>query len=676
MFQVSGARDRVGMRDKPGTKVTLPKKGADEQPARVPTLADDPGAASEPSTTDTGRAAVVGDSLGLPEEILGARDLRAAVRAFLLPSSKTDGETAARTTAGKLARLRISAVELGDTGRFDRAAELISAAINCGQGEPWMYEALGVAMEAAGKPRGEVERALMSSADFATSPADLLALAQYMARFGSSRQALRLCRQATTLDPTNREAFALAMSIASKENDTAALKWACCGVLSHEWPVTQQEVATKAARLAKATIASLEKQGKVDEAESFRNAIDEALVRDVEIEFAWNGDADIDMVVEEPAGTVCSVASPRTTSGGTLLADAEIPVDPTNATQRERYVATEAFPGTYRVLIHKAYGKVTADTVTVQMTLHRGTDREQKLRKQVPLGADEVMFTVDLPEGRRRQPLFEAQVSQDVAFQQAVGKAILAQQLQGMSDSSAAASLARSRGASGSPTMPLPSLPFTRGGATGYQPVISNLQEGTNMSATAVVSADRRYVRVQAIPFFSGIGAVYTFNFSGGGARGTGGGGGLGGGGGGMGGGGGGMGGGGMGGGGMGGGGMGGGGMGGMGGGGMGGGGMGMGGGGMGGGGMGGGGFCWVAREVYGADNPRWLLFRAWLKTDAPAWLHDLYGGHGEQFAAWLKDKPAAKAVVRSLMDAVLDAAVLDAAVDGATQNDLKTHPR
>jgi len=75
--------------------------------------------------------------------------------------------------------------------------------------------------------------------------------------------------------------------------------------------------------------------------------------------------------------------------------------------------------------------------------------------------------------------------------------------------------------------------------------------------------------------------------------------------------------------------------------------------GGMGGGGMGGG-FCWVAREVYGADDPRWLLFREWLRSDAPRWLHDLYGREGERFAAWISDKPAAKAVVRSLMDAAI----------------------
>ncbi|MFM7076487.1 MAG: hypothetical protein ACKO3G_10535, partial [Planctomycetaceae bacterium] len=89
-------------------------------------------------------------------------------------------------------------------------------------------------------------------------------------------------------------------------------------------------------------------------------------------------------------------------------------------------------------------------------------------------------------------------------------------------------------------------------------------------------------------------------------------------------------------------------------------GGMGM--GGMGGGGMGGmggggmGGFCWVAREVYGTDDPRWLLFRAWMKTEAPAWLRGLYVRHGEGFAAWLHQRPAAKAVVRAAMDAVIDA--------------------
>jgi hypothetical protein len=250
-----------------------------------------------------------------------------------------------------------------------------------------------------------------------------------------------------------------------------------------------------------------------------------------------------------------------------LLGDTDatgVASDPANALQRERYVAPQAFPGRYRMLVRRSFGKVAADTITAELTLNRGTDREQKLRRQVPLGADAVLLNIDLPVGRRTEPLLDAQIAQDVAQQEDVSRAILAQQLAGIADPNAAASLSQSRGTTGQQVAP--GLPFFRNGAVGYQPIISTLPEGTNLSATAVVSADRRYVRVTATPLFSGVGQVTQYNFAGGGARGTGGtGGGAGG---------------------MGGGGMGGGGAGGMGGGGMGGGGA----GGMGGGGMGGGG--------------------------------------------------------------------------------------
>jgi polysaccharide biosynthesis/export protein len=65
-------------------------------------------------------------------------------------------------------------------------------------------------------------------------------------------------------------------------------------------------------------------------------------------------------------------------------------------------------------------------------------------------------------------------------------------------------------------------------------------------------------------------------------------------------------------------------------------------------------GACWVAREVYGVHNPRWLLFRAWLMTQAPGWLRETYLAHGEEFAAWIHDKPVLKAGVRMLMEAAI----------------------
>jgi len=65
-------------------------------------------------------------------------------------------------------------------------------------------------------------------------------------------------------------------------------------------------------------------------------------------------------------------------------------------------------------------------------------------------------------------------------------------------------------------------------------------------------------------------------------------------------------------------------------------------------------GACWVAREVYGAENPRWLLFRAWLMTQAPDWLRETYLAHGQEFAGWIHDKPVLKAGIRMLMEAAI----------------------
>jgi hypothetical protein len=307
-------------------------------------------------------------------------------------------------------------------------------------------------------------------------------------------------------------------------------------------------------------------------------------------------------------------------------------------------VATAAFPGEYKILVRRSWGQVAADTVTAEMTIHRGTNREQTLRRQIRLGADEHLLTVNLPDGRRREPLREAQLAQDVKAQRALGKAVLAQQLAAITDPATAAAMSASR--AGGPIGPFPGLPFFGRNAVGYQPVITTLPEGVNMYARAVVSADRRYVRITAVPLFSLVGQVTQFNFAGGGAGGTGtdlgpagpvgagagagvagqvgaGGGaggqvGAGGGAGGQ---------------------------------------VGAGGGAGGqvgaGGGAGGqvGGICWVAREVYGDADPRWRLFRSWLLEDAPAWLRNAYVRHGEGFAAWVSDKPAVKAGLRLMMD-------------------------
>jgi hypothetical protein len=60
---------------------------------------------------------------------------------------------------------------------------------------------------------------------------------------------------------------------------------------------------------------------------------------------------------------------------------------------------------------------------------------------------------------------------------------------------------------------------------------------------------------------------------------------------------------------------------------------------------------CWVAREVYGEDNPKWMQFRDWMFRHAPAWFFNFYLENGEKIAAWLKRHPWAKRPIRMWMD-------------------------
>jgi DNA primase len=48
----------------------------------------------------------------------------------------------------------------------------------------------------------------------------------------------------------------------------------------------------------------------------------------------------------------------------------------------------------------------------------------------------------------------------------------------------------------------------------GFRPIVTWLPTGTNFSASAVVSPDRRHVRMSLAPFFSSIPRVDTFNYS------------------------------------------------------------------------------------------------------------------------------------------------------------------
>ena len=62
-------------------------------------------------------------------------------------------------------------------------------------------------------------------------------------------------------------------------------------------------------------------------------------------------------------------------------------------------------------------------------------------------------------------------------------------------------------------------------------------------------------------------------------------------------------------------------------------------------------GSCWVAREVYGIHNPKWLMFRNWLLNDSPNWFRNIYIKYGERFAKFISNKPFLKNIIRKWMN-------------------------
>ena len=395
--------------------------------------------------------------------------------------------------------------------QYGQVVALIQAALRHGQVQPWMYEAMVLAMQAGDRPNDEIEQAVMSAVDFAQNPLDLMYIGIYVSRLGLDQRALQIFRQVSKLAPLCHEPYWCGLQAAQRLNDLDGIRWATTGILSQAWPKKQAEVWQTAVRTANATLEKLRSEKRLAEWKQFQAALDAAVERDVVAIVRFTGDADVDLLVEEPSGSVCSLRNPRTTGGGILLgSDLSTPADRDVEGRSEAYVCPKGFDGTYRMLVRRAWGNVTAGKVTVEVQTHFRSKDAVCCRKTISLDQNgEAVVAFDLKGGRRTGPLQAEQVANAVANQVVLNQQILSQQLAAAADPSAAQSMAIARQQQVGGGI---RFPFIASGAVGYQPIIITLPVGGSLSATAVISADRRYVRVTPMPLFSGIGQVSTFN--------------------------------------------------------------------------------------------------------------------------------------------------------------------
>ena len=374
--------------------------------------------------------------------------------------------------------------------KYDQVIAVINSALRNRQGQPWMYEALSLAMQAGDRPKDQIERAVMSAVDFSNNTADLTYIGTYLMKLGLNERALDIFRQAAQQDPVQPEPYMLGLKAARDLNDLDALRWASLGILNQAWTKDHEQVWEAGVGVAKEVLQRLKAENRVKEAETFEAELDQAVIRDCVVAVHWTGDADVDLMVEEPTGSVCSLRNPRTTAGGVMLGDALSQTGSDNSGGHSQvYVCPQGFDGTYHLKAWRVWGKVNTGKVTVEITTHLRDKNPISVSKTLPLEKDEVLAVFGLEGGRRKQSLREQQVANAADGQLAINQQILSQQITAAVDPHVLASLAsgQSGGTSGAGLDTAAGgngagqfLPFAARGVVGYEPQIQWLPTGAN----------------------------------------------------------------------------------------------------------------------------------------------------------------------------------------------------
>ena len=436
------------------------------------------------------------------------------------------------------------------TAHFEEIIEVISESMRQSLPAVWMYDALSTAMQANEYPAKDIRRVLLSSIDYGADETSTLKVAKYLSSNGFKKEALNVLHDIEKSTPGLKDVLELALTLSVETEDQEAMRWASTAVLSQGWPDDYLPLIEKAILVAKSCYVRLAESKQSMKAYEFEQQLKTARVRDLVVRIVWTGEADIDLSVEEPTGSVCDASNPRTASGGLLLGDGSAFSKAAKDGFSETYVCSSGYAGTYRIVLKKVWGELAGGKVTVNIVTDFGTP-EQKFEQKVVTLEDNAIgafLPVIVQNGHRKEPVAEAYLAKVRSARAELG-AVLAQAGAGAGAAPGAGAGGAGGGEASSGFDPLAWQAYlasqfgrrgqgNRGpmfgrGAVGYAPQITVIPSGTNLFAgPAVISGDRRYVRATVSPMFSDIVAVDTFNFASGAGTNTGaGGGGVGGGG-------------------------------------------------------------------------------------------------------------------------------------------------
>ncbi|MDO5567482.1 MAG: hypothetical protein Q4G59_12545, partial [Planctomycetia bacterium] len=431
--------------------------------------------------------------------------------------------------------------------QFDEAKALIYACIRSNSASPWVYEALVLVLLQSGAPQAEVEKAILSVADFASDPVTIMGVAAYLESVDSKKRALDLFHEVSKVVPTRPEPYVRGLALSQELNDEEAQKWVCIGIASQAWEGKLVDSVWQAgADLAQRLIAKMMERGQTEEAAKFEKALAQAKVRDVIVEVWWTGDAEIDLAVQEPTNAVCWFAAPRTSSGGILKTDSVVLSKSSESLKDGRrvrvYTCPMGYNGEYSILVSRSWGTLPQNKVGIHIITNAGTDHEHNASYTLELKNDQACFAINLENGRRQEDVKQEVLTAAalVNQMQVHNQRQLAEKVRQYQDSRVASSarqasetqvaasgyksayqtkdgvksVAGVQGVKGrNAEYSMPEVQYTQN--AGYMPIIQSFPVGLGWQITpnsVVVTDARRYVLLSGPPQFTGLLRMFTYN--------------------------------------------------------------------------------------------------------------------------------------------------------------------
>jgi hypothetical protein len=270
--------------------------------------------------------------------------------------------------------------------------------------EPWMYEALALAIEINRGAAADVKTALNFAADLAershnpnhlVSAADKLFLKGYFDRVGP------LLDQAMVQVPHRAEPLLMSINLAQKVKDPIRMSISVERLLSLGWPGRDEYYRIEAGNQVDLLEKALREDRRVADADAMRAKLAESEARDLFLRLTWDGDADFDLAVDEPLGATASFQTPRTVFGGSVIKNGY------GTHPEEVYVCPRAFDGDYTVRITTIWTNPAKPVtrLTLESITHEGTAKQQKQSYDLNPDQPNKPVVVHVTGGRRKTVL-------------------------------------------------------------------------------------------------------------------------------------------------------------------------------------------------------------------------------------------------------------------------------